>query len=70
MISLHNLGSAGAALHYFAQDKDYTEHQGLEESAWVGKGAQALRRSASTLTRSSCRPVHTGNKAGSSATTS
>ena len=42
MISLHNVSSAGEALHYFSQDNYYTEHQGLEESEWFGKGAEAL----------------------------
>ena len=30
MISLHNVSSAGEALHYFSQDNYYTEHQGLD----------------------------------------
>lgn len=42
MISLHNVASAGQALHYFARDNYYTEHQGLEESEWFGRGARAL----------------------------
>ena len=42
MISLHNVGGAGEALHYFSKDNYYTEHQGLEESAWFGKGAEEL----------------------------
>lgn len=42
MISLHNVASAGQALHYFARDNYYTEHQGLHESEWFGKGAQTL----------------------------
>ena len=42
MISLHNVGGAGEALQYFSKDNYYTEHQGLEESAWFGKGAEEL----------------------------
>jgi conjugative relaxase-like TrwC/TraI family protein len=42
MISLHNVAGAGEALQYFSKDNYYTEHQGLEESEWFGKGAQAL----------------------------
>lgn len=42
MLSLHNVGSAGQALHYFSKDNYYTTDQGLEHSAWFGKGAAAL----------------------------
>lgn len=42
MISLHNVSAAGEALQYFSKDNYYTEHQGLEESAWFGKGAEEL----------------------------
>lgn len=42
MISLHNVGGAGEALQYFSKDNYYTESQGLEESAWFGKGAEEL----------------------------
>lgn len=42
MISLHNVGSAGAALHYFSQDNYYTQDQGLEHSEWFGQGAEHL----------------------------
>lgn len=42
MISMSNVGSAGGALHYFSQDNYYTQEQGLEESAWFGKGAEDL----------------------------
>ncbi len=39
---MHNVSSAGEALHYFSKDNYYTERQGLEESEWFGKGAQEL----------------------------
>lgn len=42
MISMHNVSSAGEALHYFSKDNYYTEQQGLEESEWFGKGAATL----------------------------
>lgn len=42
MISMHNVSNSGQALHYFSKDNYYTEKQGLEESEWFGKGAQAL----------------------------
>jgi len=42
MISLHNVSEAGEALQYFSKDNYYTEHQGLDESEWFGKGAAAL----------------------------
>ncbi|MET3631923.1 MobF family relaxase [Burkholderia sp. 572] len=42
MMSMHNVGSAGQALHYFSKDNYYTTDQGLEHSAWFGKGAAVL----------------------------
>ncbi len=42
MISLNNVGSAGQALHYFSKDNYYTKNEGLEHSAWFGKGAARL----------------------------
>lgn len=42
MISLHNVSGAGHALQYFAADNYYTQDEGLEHSAWFGKGAAAL----------------------------
>ncbi|MGS1000118.1 MobF family relaxase [Burkholderia glumae] len=42
MMSMHNVGSAGQALHYFSKDNYYTTEQGLERSQWFGKGAAAL----------------------------
>lgn len=42
MMSMHNVGSAGQALHYFSKDNYYTTDQGLEHSAWFGKGAATL----------------------------
>lgn len=42
MLSAHNVGSAGGALHYFSQDNYYTASQGLEKSAWFGEGATRL----------------------------
>ncbi len=42
MISLHNVGGASHALQYFAADNYYTQDEGLEHSAWFGKGAAAL----------------------------
>lgn len=42
MITLHNVSTAGEALQYFSKDNYYTEHQGLEESEWFGKGAETL----------------------------
>jgi len=42
MITLHNVSTAGEALQYFSKDNYYTEHQGLEESEWFGKGAEEL----------------------------
>ena len=42
MITLHNVSSAGEALGYFSKDNYYTEHEGLEESEWFGKGAETL----------------------------
>lgn len=42
MITLHNVGNPGEALQYFSKDNYYTEHQGLEESEWFGKGAEML----------------------------
>ena len=42
MISMSNISSAGGAMHYFSQDNYYTQEQGLEESAWFGKGASDL----------------------------
>lgn len=42
MISLHNVSGAGEALHYFSKDNYYTEQQGLDESAWFGRGAEIL----------------------------
>ncbi len=42
MISLNNVGSAGQALHYFSKDNYYTKQDGLEHSAWFGKGATRL----------------------------
>ncbi|MDB5771023.1 MAG: conjugative relaxase domain protein, partial [Burkholderia sp.] len=42
MMSLHNVSAAGEALQYFSKDNYYTEHEGLEESEWFGKGAHAL----------------------------
>lgn len=38
MMSMHNVGSASQALHYFSKDNYYTTDQGLEHSAWFGKG--------------------------------
>lgn len=45
MISLHNVGSAGQALHYLSQDNYYTQDKGLEHSEWFGKGAEYLELS-------------------------
>ena len=42
MISMHNVGSAGQALHYFSADNYYTKDEGLEHSEWFGKGAARL----------------------------
>ncbi|ONT20507.1 AAA family ATPase, partial [Burkholderia cenocepacia] len=42
MMSMHNVGSASQALHYFSKDNYYTTDQGLEHSAWFGKGAATL----------------------------
>lgn len=42
MISLHNVSNAGEALQYFSRDNYYTEHEGLDESEWFGKGAAVL----------------------------
>ena len=42
MISLHNVSGAGHALQYFAADNYYTQDEGLEHSAWFGKGAAVL----------------------------
>ncbi|MCW5323690.1 conjugative relaxase [Verminephrobacter aporrectodeae subsp. tuberculatae] len=42
MISMHNVGSAGQALHYFSADNYYTQDEGLEHSEWFGKGAEHL----------------------------
>nr|WP_237577792.1 MobF family relaxase [Mycetohabitans sp. B6] len=42
MISMHNVGSAGQALHYFSKDNYYTQGEGLEYSEWFGKGAAQL----------------------------
>lgn len=42
MISMHNVGSAGQALHYFSADNYYTKDEGLEHSEWFGKGAGQL----------------------------
>ncbi len=42
MISIHNVGSAGQALHYFSADNYYTQDEGLEHSEWFGKGAGQL----------------------------
>ncbi len=42
MISLSNIGNAGSAMHYFSKDNYYTQEQGVAESAWFGRGAQAL----------------------------
>jgi len=42
MISMHNVGSAGQALHYFSADNYYTKDEGLEHSEWFGKGAAQL----------------------------
>ncbi len=42
MISLNNVGSPGQALHYFSKDNYYTKNEGLEHSAWFGKGAARL----------------------------
>jgi conjugative relaxase-like TrwC/TraI family protein len=42
MISMHNVASAGGAVHYFSQDNYYTQEEGLQHSAWFGQGAQQL----------------------------
>jgi conjugative relaxase-like TrwC/TraI family protein len=42
MLTLHNVGSAGQALHYFSKDNYYTQDEGLEHSAWFGAGAAKL----------------------------
>ncbi|MCM2552600.1 MobF family relaxase [Burkholderia glumae] len=42
MLSVHNVGSAGQALHYFSKDNYYSTDEGLEHSAWFGKAAAAL----------------------------
>ncbi len=42
MISLNNVGSAGAALQYFSADNYYTQDEGLQHSQWFGKGASSL----------------------------
>ncbi|MEN9904927.1 MAG: hypothetical protein RLZZ555_1492 [Pseudomonadota bacterium] len=42
MISMHNVGSARQALHYFSADNYYTKDEGLEQSEWFGKGAGQL----------------------------
>lgn len=42
MITLSPVKSSGQALSYFSKDNYYTEHEGLEESEWFGKGAQSL----------------------------
>lgn len=47
MISLHNVGSASQALHYFSKDNYYTQDKGLEHSEWFGKGAEYLGLSGS-----------------------
>lgn len=39
---MHNVGSAGQALHYFSADNYYTQDEGLEKSEWFGKGAEML----------------------------
>lgn len=42
MITLFNVGKAAEALQYFSKDNYYTEHEGLDESEWFGRGAHAL----------------------------
>lgn len=39
---MHNVSSAGQALHYFSSDNYYTQDEGLEKSEWFGIGADAL----------------------------
>ena len=42
MITLKAIGSSRDAQHYFERDNYYTQSEGYAQSAWTGKGAEAL----------------------------
>jgi conjugative relaxase-like TrwC/TraI family protein len=42
MFTLKVVSQSGKAVSYFAKDNYYTEHEGLEQSSWYGRGAKDL----------------------------
>ena len=63
MISMHAVGSSGQAMHYFAKDNYYTQGESYAQSAWAGKGAEALQLSG-PVTREDLRQVLNGEVGG------